>query len=49
MSNHAPSLPGDQTRSEPTLKLLLLSEVDIFRDLSQEEMQAIEGYGQHDY
>lgn len=43
MSNLEPSLPGQETQAGSTLKLLLLSQMDIFRDLSQEEMQGIGG------
>lgn len=43
MSNLEPSLHGQETQAGSTLKLLLLSQMDIFRDLSQEEMQGIGG------
>lgn len=42
--NKGNSLPlGLSSGEEPSLKLHLLSKVDIFRDLSQDEMHAIEG------
>ncbi|MFQ5917255.1 MAG: Crp/Fnr family transcriptional regulator [Candidatus Binatia bacterium] len=43
MNNRNSSLPGPVLWEEPSLKLHLLSKVDIFRDLSQEEMLEIEG------
>ena len=43
MSKDNSLLPGLMPGEEPSLKLHLLSKVDIFRDLSQDEIHTIEG------
>lgn len=43
MNKRNSSLPGLAPGEEPSLKLHLLSKVDIFRDLSQDEIHTIEG------